>query len=103
MSVQNSPIQNSPIQKSPEKYENEQKKQSKAKLFEKHSQLKIVLTSRRAENCPLFNKHNEQNSDHRSRANVLRACQQRVGLNTKFRAGYHRKAATLAQRTHRRP
>ena len=27
-------------------------------------------------------------SDRRSRANVLRACQQRVGLYTKFRAGY---------------
>ena len=56
-----------------------------------------------AENCLLINKHNEQNSDRRSRANVLRACQQRVGLNTKFRAGYCRKAATRVQRAHRRP
>ena len=38
----------------------------------------------------------EQNSDPRSRANVLRACHQRVGFNTKFRAGYCRKAATRA-------
>ena len=103
MSVQNSPIQNSPIQNSPEKYENERKKQSDTKQFEKQSQLIIVLTSRQAENCPLLNKRNEQNSDRRSRANVLRACQQRVGLNTKFRAGYRRKAATRAQRAHRRP
>ena len=79
------------------------KKQSNTKQSEKHSQLKIVLTSRQAENFPLFNKRIEQNSDRRSRANVLRACQQRVGLNTKFRAGYQRKAATRAQRTHRRP
>ena len=28
------------------------------------------------------------NSDRRSRANVLRACQHRLGLYTKFRAGY---------------
>ena len=35
-------------------------------------------------------------SDRRSRANVFRACQQRVGLYTKFRAGYCRKAATRA-------
>ena len=44
----------------------------------------------------MFNKHKEQNSDRRSRANVLRACQQRVGLNTKFRAGYCREAETRA-------
>ena len=76
------------------------------KTVRKQSQLIIVLTSRQTENCPLFtlfNKHNEQNSDRRNRANVLRACQQRVGLNTKFRAGYRRKAATRAQRAHRRP
>ena len=36
------------------------------------------------------------NGDRRSRANVLRACQQRVGLYTKFRAGYRREAATRA-------
>ena len=36
------------------------------------------------------------NSHRRSRANVLRACQQRVGLYTKFRAGYCREAATRA-------
>ena len=54
-------------------------------------------------NCSLFNKHNEQNSDRRSRANVLRACQQKVGLKPKFRAGYRREAATCAQRAHRRP
>ena len=35
-------------------------------------------------------------SDRRSRANVLRACHQRVGLYTKFRAGYRRKAARRA-------
>ena len=35
-------------------------------------------------------------SDRRSRANVLRACQQSVRLYTKFRAGYCRKAATRA-------
>ena len=34
----------------------------------------------------------QQNSDRRSRANVLRACQQRVGLYTKVRAGYRRDA-----------
>ena len=73
-----------------------EKKQSDTKQFEKQSQLIIVLTSRQAENCPLLNKRNEQNSDRRSRANVLRACQQRVGLNTKFRAGYRRKARTPA-------
>ena len=61
------------------------KKQSNTKQSEKLSQLKIVLTSRQAENCPLFNKHIEQNSDRRSRTNVLRACQQRLGLNTKLR------------------
>ena len=33
-------------------------------------------------------KTKQQNSDRRSRANVLRACQQRVGLYTKIRAGY---------------
>ena len=48
-------------------------KQSNIKQSEKQSQLIIVLTSQQAENCPLFNKHNEQNSDRRSRANVLRA------------------------------
>ena len=32
------------------------------------------------------------NIDCRSRANVLRACQQRVGLYTKFRASYRREA-----------
>ena len=61
------------------------------------------VTSRQAENFPLSNKHNEQNSDRRSRANVLLACQQRLGLVTKFRAGYRRKAATRAQRAYRRP
>ena len=40
------------------------------------------------------------NWDRRSRANVLRACQQRVGIYTKFTAGYRREAAT---RAHRRP
>ena len=59
------------------------------KQSEKHSQIIIALTSR-----PLFNKHKEQNSDHRSRTNVLRACKQRAGLNTKLRAGYRREAAT---------
>ena len=63
------------------------KKQSNTKQSEKQSQI-IVLTSRQAENCPLFNKPNEKNSDSRSRANMLRACQQRVGIKTKFRAGY---------------
>ena len=58
------------------------------KTVQKQSQVIIVLTTRQAENCPLFNKHNEQNSDRRSRANVLRACQQRVGLKTTLRAGY---------------
>ena len=32
------------------------------------------------------------NSDRRNRTNVLRACQQRVGLFTKFRADYRREA-----------
>ena len=41
-------------------------------------------------------KTKQQNCDRRSRANVLRACQQRVGLYTKIRAGYRRKAATRA-------
>ena len=41
-------------------------------------------------------KTKQQNSDRRSRANVLRACQQRVGLYTKIRAGYRREAATRA-------
>ena len=59
------------------------------KQSEKHSQIIIALTSR-----PLFNKHKEQNSDRRSRTNVLRACKQRAGLNTKLRAGYRREAAT---------
>ena len=36
------------------------------------------------------------NNDRRSRANVLQACQQRVGLYTKFRAGYCREATTPA-------
>ena len=47
-----------------------------------------------AENSARDNSAN--NSDRRSRANVLRACQQRVGLDTKFRAGYRRKAAMRA-------
>ena len=38
-----------------------------------------------------------KNSDRRSRASVLRARQQRVGLNTKFRAGYRCKAARAAR------
>ena len=44
----------------------------------------------------LFKQHRLklQNSDRRSRANVLRAFQQRVGLYIKFRAGYRREAAT---------
>ena len=63
-------------------------KPSDTKQSEKQFQLIIVLTSRQSENCPLLNKQNEQTSDLRSRANVLRACQQRVGPNTKFRAGY---------------
>ena len=34
----------------------------------------------------------QQNDDHRSRANVLRTCQQMVGLYIKkIRAGYHRR------------
>ena len=41
-------------------------------------------------------KTKQQNSDRRSRANVLRACQQRVGLYTKIRAGYRREARPLA-------
>ena len=41
-------------------------------------------------------KTKQQNSDRRSRANVLRACQQRLGLYTKIRAGYSREA-TLNQ------
>ena len=90
MSVQNNPIQNSPIQNSPEKYENERKKQSDTKQSEKQSQLIIVLLSRQAENCP-FVQHNEQNRDRRSRAIVFRACQQRVGLNMKFRASFRRR------------
>ena len=60
MSVKNSPIQNSPIQNSPKRYENEQKKQFDTKQSEKQSEVIIVSTSRQAENCPLFNKHNEQ-------------------------------------------
>ena len=46
----------------------------------------------------LFKQHKLklQNSDHRSRANVLRLFQQRVGHYTKFRAGYRREA-TLNQ------
>ena len=36
-------------------------------------------------------RHNSaNNSERRSRANVLRACQQRVGHYSKFRAGYRR-------------
>ena len=73
-------------------------KKANTEQSEKQSQLIIVLTIRQAENCPLFKKHNEQNSDRRSRANVLRACQQNVGLNTNFKAGYRREAATRAQR-----
>ena len=66
----------------------------------KQSQLIIVLTNWQAKNCSLFKKHNKQNSDRRIGANALRACQQRVGLYTKFRAGYRHKAA---ERAHRRP
>ena len=43
------------------------------------------------------------NSDRRSRDSVLRACQQRVGVYTKFRAGYRREAATRAWRSTWRP
>ena len=42
----------------------------------------------------LVKDNSTNNSDRRSRANVLRACQQRVGLYTKLRAGYRRDAAT---------
>ena len=45
-----------------------------------------------AENSATDNSAN--NSDRRSRANVMRACQQRVGLYMKFRAGYRREGAT---------
>ena len=39
--------------------------------------------------CTKFSQRQfSQNSDRRSCANVLRAYQQRVGLNTKFREGY---------------
>ena len=37
-------------------------------------------------------------SDHHSRINVLRACQQRSGLYAKFRSGYRREAAMRAAR-----
>ena len=48
--------------------------------------------------CLLFHQHKLklQNSDRRSRANVLQACHQRVGLYTKFRADYRRQAAKRA-------
>ena len=64
------------------------KKTVRYKTVRKTVLINNCLNKPQAENFPLFNKHNEQNSDHRIRANVLRACQQRVGLNTKFRAGY---------------
>ena len=70
------------------------KKQSDTKQSEKQSQLIIVLTSRQAGKYPFLNKHNEQYGDRCSHANVLRACQQKIGLNTKFRVSYRRKAAT---------
>ena len=52
----------------------------------------LKFSQKYAENSAKDNSTN--NSDHRSRANVLRACQQSVGLYTKFRAGYL-KPATL--------
>ena len=45
-------------------------------------------------NFPL--KGNSKYTRRRSRANVLQACQQRVELNTKFRAGYRHQTATRA-------
>ena len=73
----------------------------KFKLNKKTVRYKTDGKTVRSNNCfskpvgqKVFNKHERQNSDCRSRANVLRACQQRVGLYTKIIAGYRHKAAT---------
>ena len=95
----------SPIYTNVHLYQNEKSNPFVPKLFNSFSDWSIYEPTNYYINFLLFKqkKTKQQNSDRRSRANVLRACQQRVRLYTKIRAGYRREAATRAWRTHRRP
>ena len=95
----------SPIYTNVHLYQNEKSVPFVPKLFNSFSDWSICEPTNYYTHFLLFKqkKTKQQNSDRRSRANVLRASQQRVGLYTKIRAGYRREAATRAWRAHRRP